>query len=366
MDNTRLVTRTSLWFNPVMAEQNKRVRIGIVGAGGNTRVMHLPGFQVIDGVTVEVVCNRSEASSRKVADAFGIGRIASEWRELVADRGIDAVMIGTWPYLHAEVTIAALEAGKHVLTEARMARNLYEAESMLAVSKEHPDLVAQIVPAPMSLDFDAVVIDLLAQETLGDIREVCVTHTGGQSASSVAPLTWRQDFELSGYNMMTMGIYYEIVRRWLGVDPERIVATGKVFTRTRSRPEGRKSVAVRIPESVTALGDYSDGGRLVAHFSGVESGITRNEIRLNGSKASLRIDIAEGRLFRAETGETDENEVEVPVESRRGWRVEADFIDSVRTGAPVKLTSFEDGSHYMAFTESVAKSIEANGATQRV
>jgi predicted dehydrogenase len=346
-----------------MADQ---IRIGIVGAGKNTRDRHLPGFQAIEGVSVEVVCNRSEESSQKVADAFGIGRIAGDWRELVADPEIDAVMIGTWPYLHAEVTIAALQAGKHVLTEARMARNLAEAKLMLAASREHPDLVTQIVPAPMSLDFDAVVIQMLHESELGILREVCVTNTGAQYASSTAPLTWRQDFELSGFNVMAMGIYYEIILRWLGVDPVTVLAKGNVFTPTRSKAEGGDPVAVRIPESLTVLGDYADGGRLIVHFSGVESGKPRNEVRLNGSKGSLRIDFSDRTLFHSYAGRTDEMEVNVPEAVRRGWRVESDFIDSIRNGTPVTLTNFEDGIRYMAFTEAVAKSIEANGAAQKV
>ncbi len=346
-----------------MADQ---IRIGIVGAGKNTRVMHLPGFQAIEGVSVDVVCNRSEISSRRVADEFGIAHIESDWRKLVASPEIDAVMIGTWPYLHADATIAALQSGKHVLTEARMARNLGEAESMLEISREFPDLVAQIVPAPMSLDFDSVVIELLAEKALGDLREICVTHTGSQFASAEAPMTWRQDAELSGQNVLTMGIYYEIVRRWLRVDPAQVVATGAVFTCTRPRAESDQTAEVSIPDSVTVLGDYVDGARLVAHFSGVENGPPRNEIRLNGSNGSLRIDFSTRRLYRSTTGAMEETEVPVPEEARRGWQVEADFIDSIRKGTPVTLTNFEDGICYMAFTEAVAKSIEANGAARQL
>lgn len=69
--------------------------------------------------------------------------------------------IGTWPYLHAEATIAALEHGKHVLCEARMACDLAEAQAMDAAAQAHPDLVAQIVPAPFSLDFDATILQML-------------------------------------------------------------------------------------------------------------------------------------------------------------------------------------------------------------
>ena len=59
------------------------IRIGVIGAGTNTKFKHIPGFQSIDGVTVDVICNRSEASSRKAADEFGVGRIANNWQEVI-------------------------------------------------------------------------------------------------------------------------------------------------------------------------------------------------------------------------------------------------------------------------------------------
>ena len=52
----------------------------------------------------------------------------------MADPDIDAIVIGTWPYLHCPITLAALEAGKHVLTEARMSMNAAEAHRMLAAA----------------------------------------------------------------------------------------------------------------------------------------------------------------------------------------------------------------------------------------
>ena len=106
------------------------IRIGVVGAGANTRTKHLPGLQRISGVEVVVVCNRSEASSQAVARQFHIPRIAAHWEEVVSAPDVDAVVIGTWPSLHAEVTIAALAHQKHVLCEARMATTLAEAQRM--------------------------------------------------------------------------------------------------------------------------------------------------------------------------------------------------------------------------------------------
>jgi predicted homoserine dehydrogenase-like protein len=122
------------------------IRIGVVGAGNNTRLHHIPKLQKIAGVEITSVVNRSRASSERVAKEFGIPRVHERWPDLVNDPGIDAVVIGTWPYLHCPVTLAALAAGKHVLTEARIAMNAAEARQMLAASRAKPHLVTQVVP----------------------------------------------------------------------------------------------------------------------------------------------------------------------------------------------------------------------------
>jgi predicted dehydrogenase len=124
------------------------LRIGLIGAGANTRSQHIPGLRRSPDVEIVGVANRSLASGQRIADEFGIPRVFESVEALCASPDIDAVNIGTWPYKHREYTIMALEAGKHVLCEARMAMDLAEAEDMLAASERNPGLVAQLVPAP--------------------------------------------------------------------------------------------------------------------------------------------------------------------------------------------------------------------------
>lgn len=336
---------------------NTTLRIGIVGAGANTRTKHLPLLLAIPGVKVVMVANRSAASTQSVAKDFGIPGVARHWREVVAAPDVDAVVIGTWPYLHAEATCAALANGKHVLTEARMAAHLAQAETMMAAAKARPELVAQIVPAPMSLDFDAAIAERLP--ALGRLREVCVTHTGGQFADAAAPLGWRQEFALSGVNTLMLGINYEMVLRWLGEDPVWVQADAAVFTARRKRPEGGEG-EVEIPESVTVLGRYATGVRLVMHFSGVELGQPRHEIRLNGELGALRCDLLSQKLWHTALGDA-ERSVEPTPAQRRGWRVEEDFVASIRDGAPVRLTDFASGLRYMRVTDAVWRSWSDGG-----
>jgi predicted dehydrogenase len=103
------------------------IRIGIVGAGAVTRSRHIPGFRALPGVKIVGVCNQRRESSNRVAREFDIPRIFESWEHLVESDEIDAVVIGTWPYLHCPITLASLDAGKHVLTQARMAMNAREA-----------------------------------------------------------------------------------------------------------------------------------------------------------------------------------------------------------------------------------------------
>src|ERR1700744_688441 len=138
------------------------ISVAIVGAGRTTRERHVPGLRAQPGVRLHGVANSSLESSRRAAAEFGIERAYGDWRELVTDPGIDAVVIGTWPNLHAEVTVAALGAGKHVLCEARMALDFAGALRMLEASRARPELVAQLVPSPFGLSADPVVRRLVA------------------------------------------------------------------------------------------------------------------------------------------------------------------------------------------------------------
>ena len=113
------------------------VRVGLIGAGRNTRDRHIPGFNTTPGVEIGAVANRSRESGQRVADAFNIPTVYDSWEELLEDESLDAVCIGTWPYMHRTLTMASLAAGKHVLCEARMAMNASEAHDMLAASRSN-------------------------------------------------------------------------------------------------------------------------------------------------------------------------------------------------------------------------------------
>ncbi|MCZ6674951.1 MAG: Gfo/Idh/MocA family oxidoreductase [Verrucomicrobia bacterium] len=335
---------------------NSTLRIGIIGAGENTRLRHIPGFQGIDDVEVTTVCNRSEASSKKVADEFNIPKIVTGWKSIIEDPEIDAVMIGTWPNMHAEATIAALNAGKHVLTEARMARTLQEAEQMLEVANQHPNLVSQIVPSPFSLPFDKTMTRMIEEGDLGMLYEVVVEFSTGILANPEAAFNWRLDYEKSGVNTLLSGILHEALLRWVKSDPEWVIADGLIGTMARKDSESGEENTVLIPESLSIMSRYPQGFKTTYLFSGVSSCVQRSEVRISGSKGSLWLDLANEKLWFSKTDSNQYEEVEIAEADRGFWRVEEDFVESIRDGSPVRLTDFETGVRYMRFSQAVWES----------
>ena len=338
----------------------QRIRIGIVGAGANTRDRHIPGFKLIPGVELTGVVNRSAESTKKIADEFGITKTYSNWKELVADPEIDAVMIGTWPNLHAEVTIAALAAGKHVLTEARMARNLAEAKGMHAAAKSHPDRVAMIVPSPFGLLHDSFVKELIRDDFLGDLREVVVIGADDVFRDYTKFLHWRQDKEISGNNILAMGILHETVSRWIPA-PSQVYAQGATFEATRPSANEQKQVPVTVPESVQIVTQYANGARGIYHMSGCVLHGPGKQIHLYGSRGTVKLEFgAQEKMWAGRAGQSELKAIELRPEHRGGWRVEEEFIGAIRGSEPVRFTDFDAGLAYMEFTEAVTASIAAN------
>jgi predicted dehydrogenase len=345
-----------------MADQT--LRVGIVGLGGNCSARHVPGLRPCHGVEIAAVCNRRRESTLAAASEFDIPKTYDRWSDLVADPQIDAVLIGTWPYQHCPITLSALNAGKHVLTEARMAMNADEARTMLEASQAHTDLVSQIVPSPLGLRADRVVKQLIRSGFLGELREIVVLGTSDALADADTPLSWRQVSAVSGLNMLSLGILHETLVRWVP-DPLQVLAQVHAFTRQRTDPSTGVAVKVGTPDSVQVMTVLDGGARGLYQISGVTRFGPGNQIHLYGSEGTLKYELSpRDRLLGAQRGDSELREIPVPPELEYGWRVEEEFIASIRQRRPVEFTDFATGLRYMQFTEAVATSAATGQAVE--
>ena len=333
------------------------IRIGYVGAGGNTRLRHLPGFAAIDGVENVSVANRSRESSQRVADEFGLSTVYDSWIDLIDEDDTDAICIGTWPYMHKTLVLASLDAGKHVLTEARMTMNSDDAKAMLAASLENPDLVTQIVPAPHTLKVDNTIRDMIADGWFGDVLSADITVHQGGFIDYDSELHWRHDRDLSGNNIMQMGIWYEAIMRWFG-PAEAVTAVGRVNVKSRTGWDGR-AAHITIPDHVEILIEFASGPVARLRLSTVTGLAPADGVWIFGSEGTIHIDSGSMTLSGGRRGDSELYEIDVPVENQGGWRVEEEFINAIRSLEPVTHTNFLDGVRYMEFADAVTLSMQS-------
>lgn len=104
----------------------KKLQVGVIGLGSISQ-MHLDSYDKHENATIHAVCDLNEQRAQAVAAKYNVQKVYTNYKELLADSEIDAVSICTWNNSHAKISIAALQAGKHVLVEKPLCRTVEEA-----------------------------------------------------------------------------------------------------------------------------------------------------------------------------------------------------------------------------------------------
>jgi predicted dehydrogenase len=335
-----------------MSPRHSKLKIGIVGAGTVVKTRHLPALRKIPDVEIVAICNSSYESSENCCTEFVPEATPyGNWAELVAHPEIDIVWIGTPPYLHSTIAISALEAGKHVFTQARMAMNLSEAEEMFAAAQRNPHLVTMVCPPPHGLRGSLFMQKLLAEDFLGQPYHLRLQSLSGAYINPDAPPHWRQRDELSGINVLTLGIYAEVVQRWFG-------PITHVFAHQKTINPVRQGYEVRIPDMVVVLCRFENGMEGVMEFSGVALFETSDRLQVFGNQGMLSYDFSSDRIAGGRLGEKEPVEIEISPEIEQRWRVEEDFIAAVRSPGSIQPhSSFALGVQYMRVVQAVADSV---------
>src|SRR2546428_14084106 len=338
-----------------MHKNNHKLRIGVVGAGNIVRTRHLPALKKHPEVEIVAVSNLAyESAENFCSENLPQATPIKNWPDLVALPDIDIVWIGTPPYMHSAVTISALEAGKHVFCQARMSMDLAEAEEMLAASKRYPELVTMLCPPPFGMRADLLVKKLLAENYIGRPHHVRLQSFTGAYLDPDASAHWRQRIEISGLNVLTLGIYVEVLNRWLG-DITGVFARGKILQPLRQGYE------VIIPDLLTVLCSFENGAEGVLEFSGVNAFAPGDRLEIYGHRGTLIYDFSTDIV---QAGKVDDKElrvIDLPPDLVTEWRVEDYFIAAVKSKGRVQPhPDFEDGVRHMRVVQAGADSRAKN------
>jgi predicted dehydrogenase len=339
-----------------MNRSAKKLRVGIIGAGNIVRQRHLPGLQALPNVQVQAVCNSRRETARRLADEFNIPEVIDDWADMLDHRDIDIIWVGTPPHLHAPITISALEAGKHVFCQARMAMTLRESREMLSAAQARPQLVTMLCPPPHGLRGGLFFQKLLRDGYVGEMWHFRLNALSAQFSDPLAPAHWRQRSELSGLNVLTVGIYAEVLQRWLG-SPRRLHAQMKVCV-----PK-REGYSVHIPDMVQVFGQWPNGLAGSLEWSGVCQFPPDETLAIYGRDGTLVYNFTKDEVLGGRRGDTELRPLAIPSELTGTWTVEKDFIDAVLTGTRPE-PSFETGVQYMEFTEALHLSARGGHAVE--
>jgi len=335
----------------------KKLKVAFVGLGNICRERHIPGLMKLPHVEIIGVINRTEPSSKKVAQEYKIPHVYSTWIELVNDPEVDIVWIGTWPYLHAPVSISALKAGKHVFCQARMAMNLLEAKQMYETACR-TGKVAGLCPVPFGMTYNKTISRMRREGILGEIYFVKVNSFNDFNLEPNKPLHWRKDHRISGQNVLTLGMYIELIHRWFGWT-KSVWGSYQIFTPTRNTPEG-EIIEIQIPDQVQAQLELDCGAIAQLTISGM-SNYPQESVEIHTQYKTLYYDVLEDKLY--ELPKNGERKIIIPQEEDfydvKNWSVEKDFIEAVSMGKEYH-PDFEDGLKYMEVLDAIYKSAHSN------
>jgi len=325
--------------------ESDNIRIGIIGAGSIVSRRHLPGLLNIPGVEIKVICNRSLASASAVANKFSIAEYSDNWRDVVSRQDLDVIWIGTTPELHALITEEALNHGKHVFCQARMSDSYQGAKAMLDCSRQHPNLVTMICPPPNAMKYGLYLKYLLNEKIIGELHHFHLHSLISSWSDPALEAHWRQRKEISGINILSVGIYAEVLESLFG-GPKSLVAQGRVCHKKRSGYE------VLVPDYLQVLARWENELDGSLAWSGVAHHGGDDYLKIFGTLGTIAYNFSKDQLFLGSHEDNELKEVEVPIEFRRDWKVEEDFISAVANRCKVE-PSFDTGLKYMRFLEAV-------------
>jgi predicted dehydrogenase len=253
---------------------------------------------------LKVVCGRDADRAAEAAEKLGWEESSDDWRGVIARDDIHVVDICTPGDSHAEIAVAALAAGKHVLCEKPLANTVEEAERMTAAAER---AAAGGVRAMVGFTYRRVPAIALARRLvqegrIGEVRHVRAQYLQDWIADPEAPLSWRLDKEKAGSGALG-DIGAHIVDLTQHITGERITeVSGQLETFVKERPvaaehsglsgsAGQGRGPVTVDDAAVFIARFTGGGLGVFEATRFATG-RKNAIRVevNGSAGSLAFD----------------------------------------------------------------------------
>jgi predicted dehydrogenase len=251
-----------------------------------------------------VLAGRNAAAVADAAGRLGWAATETDWRRVIERDDVDLVDVCTPGDTHAEIAIAALEAGKHVLCEKPLANSVAEAEAMTAVAER---AAARGIRSMVGFTYRRVPAiglarQLVAEGRLGEIRHVRAQYLQDWIADPAAPMSWRLEKDKAGSGALgDIGAHIVDLTQYIsGQTLTGVSAMLETFVKERPLPSAGRALSgvagegmgqVTVDDAAVFLGRFTGGA--LATFEATRYALGRKNairIELNGSAGSLAFD----------------------------------------------------------------------------
>lgn len=215
-----------------------KYKFGVIGAGSIARQRHLPELLENPQAEIAAVCDTHLARAKEMTALYG-GRAFYDYRDLISMKELDAVIVCATNTTHAEMTIAALQAGKHVMCEKPMATTLKDARAMIEASEQTGKYLMiahnqRLAPACVKAK------EILQSGKLGRILtfQTVFGHPGSEFWAIDGASTWFYDKKITAFGVMgDLGIHKIDLVHWL-LDQDFIEAAAMAGTLNKRNEKG--------------------------------------------------------------------------------------------------------------------------------
>ncbi len=344
----------------------------------------------VPAVEQKVLVGRDGDAVGEAASRYGWAESATDWRQVIARDDIDIVDICAPGWLHAQIAVAALQAGKHVLVEKPLANSLAESQSMVAAAQAARARGVQSMVGFTYRRVPALALarELIAEGRLGTIRQVRAAYLQDWLADAQAPMTWRLRKETAGSGALGDIASHAIDQVQYLLNATVSEVSGRLHTYVTQRPGPDGPEAVTVDDAAWATLSLSDGAVASIEVSRVALGRKNSlQIEIYGSKGSLVFDLEklnelqflDGSVPAARQGfsrivvtEPEHPYLDAwwPQGHILGWEhafthQARDFLHAIATGVPPS-PSFEDGLQVQSVLAAVGESAAAKSITVHV
>ena len=263
------------------------LRVGFIGSGW-TDSTQIPAFR-LGGLTPQAIASANPERARAAAERHGLPDVFDTWQELIASDRVDIVSICTPPDLHMEIAVAALRAGKHVISEKPAALNVSQAEAMLAAAQAAPNQLAIIDHELRFHPQRLQMRQMIKEGYVGSVLHIHLDRLGGERLDPNRPWNWWCDAERGGGMLNALGSHLIDLARWLVGRIEALTAQLQIGQLYRRDAEGAVR-QVTADDHAHLLLRFANGAQGSITASGLTPGGWGMSILVVGTDGAVRLD----------------------------------------------------------------------------